>query len=923
MSFLLFALVTDIWAGHPAHPAVVNPVAYETFGRPAENISLAGEWEFVRCPHGGSARFSGTPEAWKWPEKTERVPVPGCWEAGGIGDPGMGIPNICQDNAPKRLRHVWSGSGWYRKSVDLPDAWKGKRIWLKIGGVLSRGWFFVNRHPVGLLEEYAGAWKYDVTDFVKFGESNEIAVNADNEVASRTGRGEVNRWGGLVRDVELEATDELYIDDAWCSGDFDRREAVVNVEVEKAWASKIGKVWLRVTVEGMSVERSLDDSEVRSRRNEVDLATYDDNLAPFRDHGVSICIPLKDFRPWSPEHPNLYWAKIELLRDGHVVETRHERFGVRKLEVRGKELYLNGKPFFVRGCGDNEPFPISGCSPADRAVHRDNFSLIRAAGFNLVRLHTHGEIPEYMEAADEAGIMLQPEVPYYGDNPKDDFGYDPLRDIRARYVAFRRHPSFCVNSQGNEAMLGPGAGRVVYEFLRKYDPDRFTIEQDGGVYMRPDNGRGYADYCGGPLVPWPRGTYNPRAFVAHEYLNLSVRFDSRDEADYTGLWEPPVTRQQRAEWLSRFGLTSECWGDRLQDAQHALQAFWQKNGIELARQDPYCDGYCFWTVTDSVVYNDKAECFTAQGLFSPFHRPKRGGLSAQEFSVFNSPSCILLDNEGVDRPEPKEDVCWRRPCDPAYRINREGTNRVYTAGERIPAEFLFAHYGDGDLEDAKLEWRLVSEDGEVLDSGGKKIGTQRLGPARTLVKTGIRVPEVSRAVKARLEAQVESSEFSCTNSWDFWLFPKRADAPVPASGTVVVVWGSEEEKKALASGRNVVSLANQTGESNYAVGWWWIGKQAGTAFKRHPILDELPYEPNLCPLHFRVIKEGLKLPVEGFREEDMIGVGEGAESCYLYLAVRDLPNGRKHVLIAGLDVTTDTPEGRALLNGVYRWLDGR
>lgn len=128
------------------------------------------------------------------------------------------------------------------------------------------------------------------------------------------------------------------------------------------------------------------------------------------------------------------------------------------------------------------------------------------------------------------------------------------------------------------------------------------------------------------------------------------------------------------------------------------------------------------------------------------------------------------------------------------------------------------------------------------------------------------MPELARATKARIEAKVEARGFVCTNAWDFWLFPRRTERrPEPPAGTRLVAWGSAEETEALASGENVVSLANQTGEPNYAV-------------------------------------------------------GEGAEACYCYLAARTLPNGARHVVIAGLDVTGDTPVGSALLRGVYAWL---
>ena len=86
---------------------------------------------------------------------------------------------------------------------------------------------------------------------------------------------------------------------------------------------------------------------------------------------------------------------------------------------------------------------------------------LKAAGFNCIRFHTHAPVPEYFEAADEAGIMIQPELSYYMDDPDDAFGYDPVRDALERWVAFRRHPSYAINSCGNEGLVGPGAGRIL------------------------------------------------------------------------------------------------------------------------------------------------------------------------------------------------------------------------------------------------------------------------------------------------------------------------------------------------------------------------------------------------------------------------------------------------------------------------------
>ena len=87
--------------------------------------------------------------------------------------------------------------------------------------------------------------------------------------------------------------------------------------------------------------------------------------SPFSILHSTFSIPLADFRPWSPEHPNLYTGIIELVENGNVVQTRRERFGVRKIEVRGRDFYLNGKPFFIRGFGDDAAYPITGMTPPD------------------------------------------------------------------------------------------------------------------------------------------------------------------------------------------------------------------------------------------------------------------------------------------------------------------------------------------------------------------------------------------------------------------------------------------------------------------------------------------------------------------------------------------------------------------------------
>lgn len=891
---------TDSWGGIAPHPAVVNAVCPEKDG---SVISLRGDWEFSVQPGSGLWRNGIWRHYYRerW-DNARTIQVPGCWEAQGVGEPGMGESwDQKGDHNPKPIRHKYLGFAWYRKSVDIPAAWAGRRIWLKIGGVRSQGWFWVNNEQVAWVDNYCGTYKYEITSFVKPGTSAVVVAQVNNAIPARKGLfSGANRWGGLYRDVEIESTPPTLIDDAWVRGDFDTKMAEAHVTVEGPDANQAE---VRLTVDGTT-------RSVRAR-----------------GAGETVVkLPLANFRPWHPEHPNLYTGIIELVVNNQVIQRRHERFGVRKLEVIGKEFRLNGRPFYIRGFGDDHVYPITGITPPDRDLHRTHLARAKAAGFNFARLHTHCELPEYFEAADEIGIFIQPELPYYSDWPTEAFQFDPIRDVRELWRHYRRHPSFGVYSMGNEGSFGPRLNRHLHQVVKQMDPDRLKIGQD--CHVPAINDPSWSDYLGGPVKEWVRGSYDPdRPFVAHEYLNLCIKLDSRLEPQFTGVWMPPVTRAQRAGWLARFGLGQD-WGDRLQDAQHVLQRHWQKSGIETARKDPYCDGYSFWTIVDVVV--KQGETYTAQGLLDPFWNEKRNGATLASFRQFNGPVTILMD------------------------MHEE--QYVYTSGETMEVDFHVVNFGERDLSAGEIKWTLGSLTG-TCPLSACPVGSRGVAASTVLI-----MPPVERPVKLTLAATLECddaypeknqpslshpSNFSnslALNTWEFWVFPKRKkkdgcgiaveasllpkigafyDGLVPAetgeSPIVIAWWKSEVARTALEKGLKVITIAGADGAANNMLGWWWMGTQVGTAFKMNdPALGDLPHEGHLSPLTFRLLKKtALKLPLAGLDERDISIVGEGGDACYLYLGAAKIANG-KALMAFGLDILSDTPEGTCVLDGMIR-----
>ncbi|KKK64877.1 hypothetical protein LCGC14_2979780, partial [marine sediment metagenome] len=197
-------------AGRAGTPAVVNPVIRSEL---ANWLSLNGSWEFRVDPKltGYKGRWF---EAGQWPPAERQIQVPGAWEAQGVGEPGRSNSGTAAfESYGHMMFSTYSGPAWYRKTVEVPTRWSGRRIWLKIGAVNSIGWIWVNGTYLARHYEYAGTYKYDISDLVTAGQSATVTVLVRNDVPSRQGEtNSLRTFGGLHRSVELEATPSVFVD---------------------------------------------------------------------------------------------------------------------------------------------------------------------------------------------------------------------------------------------------------------------------------------------------------------------------------------------------------------------------------------------------------------------------------------------------------------------------------------------------------------------------------------------------------------------------------------------------------------------------------------------------------------------------------------------------------------------------------------
>ena len=874
-----------------ATPAVVNPALRSAL---RHTLNLDGAWDFATDP-------SGVGEAQKWfsPEvtlpKAISLQVPSCWEAQGVGGPGNST-TVTPERSIRPLRGSYVGTGWYRKELALPAAWTGKQVWLKIGGVHAQGWFWVNGTYVGHNACYCGTYKYNITDLVKPGERVVVAARVRNDVPSRKGlMSWIQRFGGLYRSVELDATPALLIDDAHVVGDLDQRNCVVHVRVRVAGsgAAPSSEATLQVNI------ATLDGTPAGKALAMVQL-----NSDPTLD--VAVPVTLTPLRAWSPEEPNLYRADIVLRVNGQAVDGWVERFGVRKWEVRGGNFYLNNRKYFIRGYGDDYVYPLTISSPASRDAHRQHLQLAKSYGFAYVRHHSHCEVPEFFEAADEVGIMVQPEMPYYGATPSAGAPeyFKPKEDLTELYTHYRRYVSLSTYCTGNEGHLGSPIDREVYQLAKTLDPTRLALHQDGGKNLK-DN----SDFHQGPVVPWNAGTQDASwPFTAHEYLNLATEEDPRLAVKYTGAVLPPVKPEDFRAVLDKAGLSWD-WGVATLDAGNQLQRVYQKHGLEKARRDPACGGYIYWTIID-------VGSPAAQGLFNQFCEPKVS--TAEYFRQFNSPTVVLA------KFTPTE---W-----------------ILRGGDSLKVEWWLSPFDAKPLRGQPVAWRLEQDD-KVLASGQLPPVDAEAGDVKIIGSTELKTPDLTKPAKLHLVAELPGTGIS--NSWDLWVFPRATAQPDAGKGIGAVpslyralkgrypalvevsepVTGGPElllaehfdgaVTSALAQGKMVLVLRLPGEAPGVQLGWWAISKQAGTAVARHPAFGDFPHDGCLNELWFRLVHRTVS-PVDGaWHHVEPLMVGRGGAGCLVHVFQARAGHGK--LLASGLNLLSDNPEAEYLLDQFIRY----
>lgn len=408
-----------------------------------DRVILSGSWRFQI-----DADDLGEKEQWQraptggW----SSVVVPGAW-----------------DTVNQAMRG-YEGVGWYSTAISGSLAHPDRIQSLHFGRVMYHTKVWLNGEYLG--ENIGGylPFDFDISGKLRAGRPNVLTLRVDNrprlEWLPAARNIEWVQYGGILRPVVLETMAQTWLDDVTVRAEPNGAGAAIECRIRVA--SRLAKT------------KDLGLSVVLPELAATGTASV--SLPP--SGTVTTGIPLASPRaaPWSPANPRLYQLTVA-LRDGEQsIDTATVRFGIRKLETRGRQILLNGKPFHFQGVNRYDELGRYGPNPPRELVVRD-LRRMKAAGINTVRVH-FPQSPDLLDLYDEMGFLMSEEVPinWWG-NGYSGKGREVQTDGILTYaIPFlegmirrdKNHPCVAIWSMCNESATGNQVGiHVMRTLLRR------------------------------------------------------------------------------------------------------------------------------------------------------------------------------------------------------------------------------------------------------------------------------------------------------------------------------------------------------------------------------------------------------------------------------------------------------------------------
>lgn len=521
---------------------------------------------------------------------------------------------------------------WYHRQIDVPASWEGKNVLLNFGAVYYKSEIYIDGKLVGRHFGGTSSFSFDITPFVKAGQTHSLVVHAESDLRSHlqpAGKQSLDlnprgcnytRTTGIWQTVWMEPVAENALRQVQVDTDIDQGQIVVSPLFYHEGSHK-----LKVTVtEPDAPKKPAVEKTVTAANNSV------------------VVLPMKKFRTWSPEDPFLYDMKYQVLdAEGKVIDEVSSYVGMRKVHVEGNRIYLNNSPRYLRLVLDQGYYPDSQwTAPSDEALRHD-IELSMKAGFNGARLHQKVFEERFHYWADRMGYLTWGESSSWGmDINLPETARNFLSEWSEIIVRDRNHPSIIVWTAVNEAwdpenLQFPRFMEDVYALTKQLDRTRPVSTASGGVLVRTDIWTGHR-YDQDPKELKKAVWNDGKLFTFHRNTRLIP--GTYDFPYYDGKMPYLLDEYGGIKWTNEEDMgrraannTSVSWG--YGKAPASLKEFYtrlEELTDALLSLSEYVCGYCYTQLTDveqeqnGLYYYSRGEKFDMEKIHSIFSKVPEG-----------------------------------------------------------------------------------------------------------------------------------------------------------------------------------------------------------------------------------------------------------------------------------------------------------
>lgn len=889
--------------------------------------SLAGEWQ-VRLDPKGEGQLG---QWFTGPIAGTEISLPGTTDLAGIGYPldfstmSYGTPFTDSEwpgrPAAERLdeaghlvrRHMYLGKAWYQRTIQIPETWHNRRVVLELERVMWQSDVWVDDQYFGSKDSLTTAHRFDLG----------VLAPGNHRLTIRVGNGQIHelgilghafgpetqsRWNGIIGEMKLTAKPHFFVERIRVDAPADPKQLRANVVLHNLSDGQIeGDLTLSVT--------SIDGTQLLTRQT---YSCSSDQGAQTVEAELPITTAIQT---WSEFEPNRYLLTAE-LKSTYGSNKMEIPFGFRSIERSGKQILLNGQPIFLRGTLDCAVYPRTGHPPTNLEEWRTVLSTIRDHGFNHVRFHTWCPPRAAFDAADELGIYLCPETPFWVDNWTSKIGLKPKllgfhdgvsdyvrREIQNISDAYGNHPSFTFFCIGNEFGMDSD-WQLVQDLVReakRYDDRHLHSGSTARRRVAADDywvthRTGQAVRGIGPA----HSNWDYRDAIAETDLPVIAHETGQRPVfpDYASLLPKftgpllPLNYQRLQRELNAAGLAGQT--NDFAKASAKFQMVQYKAEHEAMLRTPDFGGYQLLMLND---FTGQSEALV--GILDPFWQSK---------GVFQDADVRQWNSRAV----------------PLVRIE----SYIWTSEQTFEAEVDVAIFDSRDWSDCTPVWELRSDDGRFhirQPFDGRKLqnrGMQSLGsisaPLTAIQEATALTLTVDLAGGEPTSTSTSPSSTPARNSWVIWVYPpaskiESVSSPPSKDGILISERLDSKTLQQLKNGAKVLLLAHgtknpRTKQTQFAAVYWSAGWW-GDAFShlgilcdpQHPAFSGFPndghsdwqwYEltQNATTFRFDLTGDGFRLLVQlvpDFHHNQLLG------------QVFECKVGRGRLLVCGYDLASD------------------